>query len=179
MNRHIAPGAGAAMVAILLTTSPLPAQTPIPAELRGDWVPQTADCGSPIRLRVGETTLTLVNGADSQSWGDVALPTSFFGPDYGGISVVALPDFEATQPFTVYFNADEKKGVTKVDIYTEMGRPPNAEAARIQAAAKKLATRFPLDKVPLKKCPAASAGRGGNVSPFPSPRRVRTPAPRP
>lgn len=145
----------AAVAAILLAGVQLLAQTSMPAELRGDWVPQTAGCGSPLKLRVAEATLTLVNGADSQSWGNVGVPTTFFGPDYRGISVVALPDFDASQPFTVYFNADEKNGVTKVNIDTEVRGPMNPELARIQAAAKKLATRFPLNDVPLKKCPNA------------------------
>jgi hypothetical protein len=139
--------------AILLAGLQLLAQSSIPPEFRGDWVPQTASCGSAVKLQVAEATLTLVNGADSQSWGNVGLPTSFFGPDYAGISVVALPDFDASQPFTVYFNADEKKGVTKVNIYTAMPGPMNPEVTKIQAAAKKRATRFPLNDVPLKKCP--------------------------
>jgi hypothetical protein len=144
-----------ALVAVIfLAGVQLLAQTSIPAEFRGDWVPQTAACGSAVKLRVAEATLTLVNGADSQSWGNVGVPTSFFGPDYNGISVVALPDFDASQPFTVYFNADEKKGVTKVNIYTEIPGPTNPQLAKIQAAAKKLATRFPLNDVPLKKCQA-------------------------
>ena len=58
-------------------------------------------------------------------------------------------------PFTVYFNADEKKGVTKLDIYQEIKGPMNAQVSATQAAAKKLAARFPLNSVPLKKCPAA------------------------
>jgi hypothetical protein len=124
----------------------------IPAEFRGDWVPRTATCESAVRFRVTETELILVNGKDSQAWGNVGVPTSFFGPDYKGISAVALPDFDKDQPFTVYFNADEKRGVTIVEIYSEMKGPMNAQVAAIQAAAKKLAARFPLNKVPLKKC---------------------------
>jgi hypothetical protein len=105
-------------------------------------------------LHVTETTLSLVNGPDSQSWGNVGVPTTFFGPDYNGISVVALPDFDGSQPFTVYFNADEKKGVTKVSIYTEAPVSRNPGLAKIQAAAKKLASRFPLNDAPLKRCAA-------------------------
>jgi hypothetical protein len=135
------------------------AQASIPAELRGDWVPVSAECSSKVRLRVAESTLTLVNGADSQTWGDVALPASYFGPDYTGISVVALPDFEGSQPFTVFFNADDKKGVTTVNIYNEMGGPMNPQLAAIQAAAKKLATRFPLNDAPLKRCSGTAGAR--------------------
>ena len=144
--------------ATVFASASLLARDAIPAEFRGDWVPQTAECTSAVKLRVAEETLTLINGADTQSWGNVGVPTSFFGPDYQGISVVALPDFDASQPFTVYFNVDEMKGVTKVSIYSEMKGPMNAAVAKIQAAAKKLATRFPLNDLPLKKCPGSPKG---------------------
>ena len=144
--------------AIVFASMPLVARDALPAEFRGDWVPQKAECASGVKLRVGEETLTLMNGTDTQSWGNVGVPTSFFGPDYQGISVVALPDFDASQPFTVYFNADEKKGVTKVNIYSEMKGPMNAQVAKIQDAAKRLATRFPINDLPLKKCPGSQKG---------------------
>lgn len=128
-------------------------QPAIPAQFQGDWVPQAATCdGAPVRFRVATTTMTLINGKDSQTWGNVALPSGYFGPEYQGISVVALPDFDGSQPFTVYFNVDEKKGVTRVEIYTPMAGKLNPAVAKLQAAAKQLATRFPVNNVPLKKC---------------------------
>jgi hypothetical protein len=136
----------------LLLPSLARAQAPIPADARGDWVPQSATCQSAVRLRVAESTLTLINGKDSQTWGNVGVPTAFFGPDYTGIASDLLPDFDATQPFTVYVNADEKKGVVRVSIYQEMRGPLNPKVAAIQAAAKTLAARFPLNDLPLKKC---------------------------
>lgn len=145
-------GLAALTVAVLLQ-HPLAARDTIPPDFRGEWVPQRGSCDAPLRLIVAESTLTLANGKDRQTWGNVGVPTSFFGPDYKGISAVALPDFDGDQPFTVYFNADEKKGITKVSIYIDMGKPRDAAVARIQAAAKALATRFPLDDVPLRKCP--------------------------
>ena len=87
-----------------------------------------------------------------ETWGNLWLPASFFGPSYAGIVSVALPDFDADQPFTVFFNADERSGVTMVNIYREIQNPPNARVAAIQAAAKALASRFPLNDLPLKKC---------------------------
>jgi hypothetical protein len=131
------------------------AQDKIPADFQGDWVPAKSDCQSPARFRVTETGMTLVNGKDSQSYGDVGIAYSFLGPDYQGIIVVALPEVNSGEtPFTVYFNADEKKGVTTLDIYSEMQGVTNAQVMAIQAANKKLAERFPLNKLPLKKCPA-------------------------
>jgi hypothetical protein len=127
----------------------------VPAEFRGDWVPASGDCAALQRLKVAESTLTLVNGKDSQSYGGIGIPTTFFGPDYTGISVVAIPEVDGgNAPFTVYFNYDDKKGVTEVEIYVEMKGPQNAQLKAIQDAAKKLAARFPaLNLKPLKKCP--------------------------
>lgn len=126
----------------------------IPAEFRGDWVPEKAACSSGQRLGVGDKTLTLVNGKDVASYGDVGIPTSYFGPDYTGNSIVAIPEVNSMNaPFTVYFNHNEKKGVAMVEIYVEMKGPQNAQVKAIQDAAKKLAGRFPeLNLAALKKC---------------------------
>jgi hypothetical protein len=141
-----------ALMALVLAAAPTAAQSTIPTEFQGDWVLQTASCQAALKFRVAPTTLTLVNGADTQSWGNVGMPPGFFGPDYQGISVVALPDFDKTQPFTVYFNADEKKGVARVEIFVEMRGRLNPQVAALQAAARRLAMRFPLNNLPLKKC---------------------------
>jgi len=151
MTRGCAFAVAAAM--LLLGTQSAVAGDKVPAEFQGDWVPATATCQSPARFRVAEERMTLINGKDSVSYGDIDIATGFFGPDYQGISVVALPDNETgNAPFTVYFNADEKKGVTQLDIYQEMKGPQNAQIKAIQAAAKKLSERFPLNRIPLKKC---------------------------
>jgi len=129
------------------------AQDKVPSQFQGDWVPATAACTSTVRFRVAESRMTLINGADKADYGNLGASTSFFGPEYHGISVVFLPELNSNNPpFTVYFNADEKKGITQVDIYTAMPGPMNAPGRALQAAAKKLATRFPLNKIPLKKC---------------------------
>jgi hypothetical protein len=153
MDMQIARGvAGLAMAAVIVASAPARAQSPIPAEFQGDWVAASATCESLVRFRVAPLTLSLINGTDTQSWSNVALPTSFFGPAYTGMSVVALPDFDGSQPFTAFFNADEKKGVARLEIYFEMKGNLNPAVAKIQAAAKQLAARFPLNNVPLKKC---------------------------
>ena len=129
-------------------------QSTVPAQFHGDWVPQKATCeAAPARLRVAAGNLTLINGKDTQTYGGLGVPTSYFGPDYRGISVVAIADFEGAQPFTVYFNHEEKKGVTRVEIYVPMPGPANPQVAKIQSAAKALAARFPVNNVPLKQCP--------------------------
>jgi len=146
---------GTALLFAAATAITTQAQDKVPPQFQGDWVPVTAACTSAVRFRVAESRMTLINAADKADYGDLGLSSSFFGPEYNGISVVYLPELNGNNPpFTVYFNADEKKGITKVDIYTEMPGPMNAPGRALQAAAKKLATRFPLNKVPLKKCPA-------------------------
>lgn len=130
------------------------AQDKVPEEFQGDWVSATTTCESQARFRVTETQMTLMNGEDSETYGDIAIAHSFFGPDYDGISVVSIPKFNSDQPFTVFFNADEHKGVTKLHIYQEIQGPTNPQLEAIQAAAKKLANRFPLNGVELKKCAA-------------------------
>jgi hypothetical protein len=142
-----------AIVLLLVAAVPTWADE-IPAEFRGDWVPEKAACSSAQRLGVGDKTLTLVNGKDVASYGDVGVPTSYFGPDYTGNSIVAIPEVNSMNaPFTVYFNHNEKKGVAMVEIYVEMKGPQNAQVKAIQDAAKKLAGRFPdLNLAALKKC---------------------------
>jgi hypothetical protein len=132
------------------------AQDKVPAEFQGDWVPATGACTSQVRFRVTESSMTLINGKDTATYGNLGTTATYFGNEYNGISVVFLPELNGGDPpFTVFFNADEKKGVTKVDIYTEMPGPMNAPGRALQAAAKKLATRFPVNKIALKKCPRA------------------------
>lgn len=134
------------------------AQDKVPAQFQGDWVPATGACTSAVRFRVAESTMTLINGKDTASYGNLGTTATYFGNEYAGISVVFWPELNGGDPpFTVFFNADEKKGVTKVDIYTEMPGPMNAPGRALQAAAKKLAARFPLNKVPLKNARAGEA----------------------
>jgi hypothetical protein len=126
----------------------------LPAEFQGDWVPATADCESDVRLLVTATRMTLVNGADASSYGNVTIAPAYFGPDYRGISVASMPASGGdVPPFTVLFNAGEEKGVTRLEIYRESkARRATPQVEAVEAVAKKLSERFPLDAVPLKKC---------------------------
>lgn len=135
-----------------------PAQDVVPAEFIGDWVPASGTCDSPARFRAGGNRFTLINGKDSASYGDLFMSASYFGPDYSGISKVVVPDSNTNDPpFMVFFNADDKKGATKLDIYTEGPVSPHAALAAMQMAYKKLAQRFPLNAIPLKKCASSGA----------------------
>ena len=144
---------------LLLAAAPAPAQ--VPAEFQGDWVPAAATCESPARARIETARLTLLNGADKEAFAGIEMAgPSYFGPGYNGIQAVLITEFEGAQPVTGTFNLNEKKGVAQL----ELGVPTPAHPANKVAAASnaRLATlslrkRFPLQSVPLKKCPA---GRG-------------------
>lgn len=150
--------ARAAALLLALAVAPAGAVSePMSPDVVGDWVPAASGCDAAQRLRVESAKMTLMNGSDRQSWGNFETALSFFGPEYQGISTVVMPDFDSGDPpFTVYFNADEKKGVTKVEIYVPMQGNTNPQVAAIQAKHEKLAKRFPgLNMTSLKKCPAA------------------------
>jgi hypothetical protein len=142
---------------VYLVLSPAPAAAQVPVEFQGDWVAAQSACDAPVRFRVEAAKLTLLNGADSQSFGDVEMAgPAYWGPDYkGGIEAVAFAEFSGDQPVIATFNASGKKGVAQL----EFGQPtpgPGPALAALNARYQKLnlVKRFPINKVPLKKCPA-------------------------
>ncbi len=112
----------------------------IPPDQLGVWVPGKADCKSSLRLELAPKMMTLVNGKDRFSQGNVGLSYSYFGNSYQGIQFAAMADWDKTQPFTVILNAQEKKGRAQLHIDN--------------AALKK---RFPLDNAVLKRCASTVA----------------------
>jgi hypothetical protein len=177
-NKSLASCALALALALLTGPQrPAAAQNVMPAEFHGDWVPAKATCDSPTRFRVTGNKFTLINGKDSVSYGDLHMATSYFGPDYNGISRAVMPDSNAKEPpFMAFFNYEEKKGVAQLDIHTEAPLSPHAAVREIQLMHKKLAQRFPLlNNAPLKKCAsggapaAAAAARPSGGQPAPAP----------
>ena len=144
------------IAALILAATPA-AAAPVPAEFQGDWVAASAACTAPVKVRIETARLTLVNGADMESFAGIEMAgPSYFGPDYNGIQAVLITEFEGAQPVTATFNVNEKKGVAQL----ELGVPTPAHPANKVAAASnaRLATlglrkRFPLQNVALKKCP--------------------------
>ena len=140
-----------------------PAAAQVPAEFQGDWVAASAACTAPVRARFEAARVTLVNGADMESFGGIEMAgPSYFGPDYSGISRVLITEFEGAQPVTATFNVDEKKGVAQLELGVPTpAHPANKVAAASNARLAKLGLRkrFPLQAVPLKRCPAAARGR--------------------
>ena len=132
----------------------------VPAEYRGDWVPTTANCASPLRLRMTAAEAVLINGQDQAAYGHIGWPSGYFGEAYSGITVVGIPELDGgNAPFTIFFNAGEKKDVAKLGILQgqEVAGSGKAQYNQIVRAAQQLNRRFPLDDVPLRKCAAAAA----------------------
>ena len=83
----------------------------VPAEYRGDWVPTTANCASPLRLRMTAAEAVLINGQDQAAYGHIGWPSGYFGEAYSGITVVGIPELDGgNAPFTIFFNAGGEEG---------------------------------------------------------------------
>ncbi|MCB1919277.1 MAG: hypothetical protein KDJ28_04765 [Candidatus Competibacteraceae bacterium] len=108
----------------------------------GDWVPKKSPCKSALRFRVGPKRVVLMNGQESKSiriqGSDYCISCGGLRPPYEGITVWLLPGLTDSEGpgFEVRFNADEKLGITMLDM------EPVPELAR----------RFPLDGIELRKC---------------------------
>ena len=132
----------------------------VPAAFQGTWVSAKAACDSPVRLRITGDRLMLANGTDTESLGGIEMAgPGYFPPGYNGIMAVLLTEFSGDQPAVVTFNPGERKGVAQLDYAPVIPGKGNAMQAKYNAHISKLALarRFPLDKVPLKKCAAAAS----------------------
>jgi hypothetical protein len=146
-------GLVAALVAALATSHVLAANA-VPAQFQGGWVPANAACESPVRVQVGASNLTLVNGSDKQPLGGIEIAgPGYFPPGYRGIEAVLITEFDGHQPATMTFNAGEKKGVAQIEFaQVTPGSTPALKVLNAHYTKLNLAKRFPLNKVSLKKC---------------------------
>ena len=127
----------------------------VPAQFQGRWVPAKAACESAVRMLIGADKLTLVNGSDTQILAGIEMAgPGYFPPDYRGIMAVLITEFDAHQPATVTFNVGERNGVAQIEFSPVMpGKPtPTLNTYNARNSKLGLGKRFPLDKVPLKKC---------------------------
>src|SRR5690349_10336074 len=142
MTRHLS----AALPLLLLAAAPVATQ--VPAEFQGEWVAASAACTAPLRARIDAARLTLVNGADMESFGGIEMAgPGYFGPEYKGIQAVLITEFDGAQPVTATFNVDEKKGVAQFELGVPTpANPANKVAAAANARLTKLnlRKRFPL-----------------------------------
>lgn len=142
---------------LAVVVSPISAaQTAVPAEFHGTWTPVSAACDSVMRVVVAAQVLTFINGKDSAAIGGIEMAgPGYFPPGYRGIEAVLITEFNGHQPATMVFNAGEKKGVAQVGFSAVTPGKANAQlnAYNARIARLNLARRFPLNNVPLKKCP--------------------------
>ncbi len=158
VNLSVALRLGTFFLCILAARS---ASAQIPAEFLGDWVPSAAQCSSPTRVRFEIAKITLANGVDRESFAGIEMAgPAYFQPGYTGIMAVAFAEFSGDQPVIANFNVQEKRGVAQLDFASPTpGRASNAAVAALNARYAKLnlAKRFPLNAIPLKKCPGTAA----------------------
>lgn len=108
---------------------------PTPKELLGYWVPKTSACKSPLGLHVEPTAVSFRNGATSRKLPTQTCFSCEGGVRYSGIVVWVSPMATGEAPFFVYFNAGERRGVTRVEI-----------------TSPELQSEFPINNVELKRC---------------------------
>ena len=144
-----------ALAAIAIAPSVAGQGKSVPAQFQGKWVPAKAACESGLGVTFSADRVTLFNGKDTEAIGDIEMAgPGWFPPGYRGIQVVLLTEFSGHQPVIATFNANEKKGVTLVEYSPVMPGNQTAQSKAYNARISKLnlAKRFPLNKVPLKKC---------------------------
>lgn len=144
------------VIAAITGASGATAENLVPAGFQGKWVPAQATCASPVAVLITADRLTLVNGNDREALGGIEMAgPGYFAPDYNGIMAVLITEFAGQQPLTATFNVGEKKGVVQVEFAPVMPGASNAQLRAYNARISKLnlAKRYPLNAVPLKKCP--------------------------
>jgi hypothetical protein len=144
------------VIAAITGASGATAENLVPAGFQGKWVPAKATCASPVAVLITADRLTLVNGNDREALGGIEMAgPGYFAPDYNGIMAVLITEFAGQQPLTATFNVGEKKGVAQVEFAPVMPGASNAQLRAYNARISKLnlAKRYPLNAVPLKKCP--------------------------
>ena len=104
-------------------------------EFKGYWVPTQGMCNSALGVQVSDSKIIFKNGNLIKSYeSDEPCYSCAGGANYAGIIVQLMPK-NSNDDFMIYFNAEERKGVAIVDIYS-----PD------------LLRQFPLKSVKLKKC---------------------------
>jgi len=104
---------------------------------RGSWVPAKASCESPLRLVVDAQAVAFVNGTQRAEFRKLEQCFSCMGRDVQDMTLLST-EAMGDSPFTITLDG-RKKG--KPALSADLGND------------KKLAARFPLHNVALKKCP--------------------------
>ena len=105
---------------------------------RGSWVPAKAACDSPLRIVIDPQAVTFVNGAQRAEFRKLEQCFSCMGRDVQDMTLLST-DAMGDSPFMITLDGRKK---AKPAIGVDLGND------------RKLAARFPLHNVALKKCPA-------------------------
>ena len=104
---------------------------------RGSWVPAKANCDSPLRLVIDAKAVTFVNGAQRAEFKKLEQCFSCMGRDVQNMTLLST-EAMGDSPFMITLDRTKK---AKPGVSVDLGND------------KKLAARFPLGNVALKKCP--------------------------
>jgi hypothetical protein len=104
---------------------------------RGSWVPAKANCDSPLKVVIDARAVTFVNAAQRAEFRKLEQCFSCMGRDVQEVTLLTT-DAMGDSPFAITMDG-RKKG--KPTLSADLGND------------KKLAARFPLTNVALKKCP--------------------------
>ena len=108
---------------------------------RGTWVPAKATCESPLKLVIDANVVTFVNGAQRAEFKKLEQCFSCMGRDVQNMTLLST-DAMGDSPFIITLDGTKK---SKPAVSADLGND------------KKLAARFPLGNVALKKCPQTPA----------------------
>ena len=104
---------------------------------RGSWVPAKATCESPLRLVIDANLVTFVNGTQRAEFRKLEQCFSCMGRDVSDMTLLST-DAMGDSPFMITLDGRKKsKPAVSADLSND----------------KKMAARFPLGNVTLKKCP--------------------------
>jgi len=108
---------------------------------RGTWVPAKATCESPLKLVIDANVVTFVNGGQRAEFKKLEQCFSCMGRDVQNMTLLST-DAMGDSPFMITLDGTKK---SKPAVSADLGND------------KKLAARFPLGNVALKKCPQTPA----------------------
>jgi hypothetical protein len=100
------------LIVFFVATSSLGASPPVPEKFVGDWIPNSAKCGSALGLRVQPSELILINGSRSRVFGRLDVCHSCEGGARQTVEAIwVTPASNSGQPaLTVRLYAQDKKG---------------------------------------------------------------------
>lgn len=110
----------------------------VEARFRGDWVPAKAACNSALKLTIGASAVSFVNGSKRADYRELE---QCFSCAAGGMSNAPQPVWLTTaamgdSPFTITLDGTAHPPAVSVDFSNDKG----------------LGARFPLGDVALRKC---------------------------